>query len=130
MEHALTTRVKGSIQSVEEKITLSLKENGFGILTRIDVKETLKSKIDVDIQPYIILGACNPQLAHQALSHRPDLGVFLPCSVCLKEIDHEFVEVYALNPEFVLNQIDSEELVEHGLSARRLIERAIQSLTS
>jgi uncharacterized protein (DUF302 family) len=85
MHMSTDIRVPGTMDAVIEKVTAALKDQGFGILTRIDVDKTFKTKIDVDFRPYVILGACNPKLAHQAISARPDVGLMLPCNVVVEQ---------------------------------------------
>jgi uncharacterized protein (DUF302 family) len=85
MSFSTDVTVKGGMGEVIDKVTAALKDQGFGILTRIDVDTTLKTKIDVDFRPYVILGACNPGLAHQALNARPDVGLMLPCNVTVEQ---------------------------------------------
>jgi uncharacterized protein (DUF302 family) len=80
-----------------ERVPVVLKEHGFGVLTTIDVSATLKAKIDVDVPRYTILGACNPKMAHQALTLDPTIGVFLPCNIIVRQLD-EGVEVRAVDP--------------------------------
>lgn len=128
MKFALSTQVSSCINEVEQKLTELLMENGFGVLTRIDVSETLKKKIGVEVPPYIILGACNPNLAHQALEMYPEIGVFLPCSICLQENPTGQVKIWALNPETVVNQIESTNLSEHGKQAKQILESVLQRL--
>jgi uncharacterized protein (DUF302 family) len=128
MEFALTTRTKGTIDEVEPRITAALKEVGFGILTRIEVDKILKEKIGVDSPPYRILGACNPQIAHQALSVKPEAGVFLPCSVCLRQENDVTVSIWALNPNAVVETLGDPNLSPHGVKASELIQKALDSL--
>ena len=128
MEFALTARVQGRIDEVEVKITSALKDAGFGILTRIEVDKVLKEKISVDTAPYRILGACNPKLAHQALEMKPEVGVFLPCSVCLRQESNDTVSIWALDPGSVVETLGDPELSPHGAQAKSLIEKAINSL--
>jgi uncharacterized protein (DUF302 family) len=85
MQFSIDLTLKGEMGEVIDKVTEALKEQGFGILTRIDVDKTLKTKIDVDFRPYVILGACNPKLAHRALTARPDVGLMLPCNVTVEQ---------------------------------------------
>lgn len=87
-----------SFDKVEELVTIKLKEQGFGVITEIDVQATLKNKIGVEFRPYKILGACNPNFAHAALSVNDKIGVMLPCNVCLQQVDEKSVEVFAINP--------------------------------
>lgn len=82
-----------------ERVPQALKAQGFGVLTRIDVKATLKAKIGEDVPPYTILGACNPKMAHQAITLDPTIGVFLPCNVIVRQVAEGKVEVRAVDPE-------------------------------
>ena len=92
------------------KVQKALKEEGFGVLTTIDVQSTLKKKLDVDFRKYIILGACNPPFAFQALQNDLDVGLFLPCNVIIYETDDYNVYVSAINPLSVLDEIQNEKL--------------------
>jgi uncharacterized protein (DUF302 family) len=84
---AMEVRLDCSYEDALERVAGALKEQGFGVLTRIDVKETLKAKLDVDFRPYAILGACNPKLANRALTARPEIGLMLPCNVTVEQDD-------------------------------------------
>lgn len=106
-------------------VEAALKEEGFGVLTEIDVKSTLKAKIDVDFAPYVILGACNPGFAHKALSIQPNIGLFLPCNVTLHEIDGR-TRVSLIDPlQMLAMEGDNPELMavaEHAEGAFRRVE--------
>ena len=91
----------GKFDEVDAHTRAALADQGFGVLTEIDVKATLKKKIDVDFPRYVILGACNPKLAHQALSAEPDIGLLLPCNVVVSETPEGKAEVTALKPSVV-----------------------------
>lgn len=111
-----------------ERVREELGTEGFGVLTEIDVKATLKQKIDVDFRPYVILGACNPTLAHQALSEEADIGLLLPCNVIVYQTDRpEHCVVAAIDPVTQLSVTGNEELtpVSQDVQARlrRVIER-------
>lgn len=129
MDFVLTAKATGSIDDVETRITAALKEVGFGILTRIETDKVLKEKLGVDTAPYRILGACNPKLAHQALEMKPEAGVFLPCSVCLRQESDGTVSIWALDPGAVVKTLNDPILSPYGAQARGLIEKAINSLT-
>ncbi len=104
--YGMTTTVRGSLDAVRAKVTEALKQQGFGILTEINVQKTLKEKIGADFEPYVILGACNPQLAHRALSADRAIGLLLPCNVVLRGLG-ETVEVSVLDPEAMFSVVDA-----------------------
>ena len=107
----------------------ALKAEGFGVLTEIDVKKTLKEKIDVDFRPYIILGACNPKLAHRALSAEGDLGLMLPCNVVVAEEGPGSARVAAVSPKAMLDVVEgNEELAKVGVEAQAAFERMLAKL--
>ena len=92
-----------------ERVQAELKTEGFGVLCEIDVQATLREKLGVEAEPYLILGACNPQLAHQALQAEPDLGVLLPCNVVVYQRDGE-THITAIDPERMLSIVDNDDL--------------------
>lgn len=98
-----------SFEAAIEKVTAGLKEEGFGILTEIDIKATLKKKLDADFRPYKILGACNPPYAHQALLAEDKIGTMLPCNVIVQQLD-EGVEVAAVDPAASMQAIENSDL--------------------
>jgi uncharacterized protein (DUF302 family) len=98
---AFHVRISDSFANALELVEAALQQQGFGVLTRIDVQATLKEKLDVDFHPYVILGACNPPLAHRALSNEPRIGVMLPCNVTLEQQERD-VLVSIANPETML----------------------------
>ena len=105
-----------------------LKEQGFGIITEIDVTRTLKSKIGVEFRPYRILGACNPALAHEALKLEDKVGTMLPCNVIVQELAPGRVEVAAINPVASMAAIDNPALLEKAAFVRAKLEKVIESL--
>lgn len=109
-----TTLKNTSFEDALEKVTAELKKEGFGVLTEIDVKETLKKKIDVEFKKYKILGACNPHFAHKALTKEDKIGVFLPCNVVVEENDNGEIEVSAVDPIASMQAAENEEL--HGIA--------------
>jgi uncharacterized protein (DUF302 family) len=125
MDFVLKSRAVGGIDDVEMRVTAALKDVGFGILTRIEADKVLKEKLGVDSAPYRILGACNPKLAHQALDMRPEVGVFLPCSVCLRQESDGSVSIWALDPGTVVETLNDPGLSPYGAHARELIQKAL-----
>lgn len=105
--YEMKTTMKGLLDGVRAKVTEALKQQGFGILTEIDVQKTLKEKIGADFEPYVILGACNPELAHRALSADRAIGLLLPCNVVLRSVG-ESVEVSIVDPEVMFSVVDAE----------------------
>ncbi len=109
------------------RVESALKDQGFGILTRIDVRQTLKEKIDVDFRPYVILGACNPGLAHRALSADDNVGLLLPCNVVVAETD-DGAEVAFANPKSMLDIANSPEVRPVADEAEELLRQVCDSL--
>ncbi len=116
-------------QEAVEKITAALKTEGFGVLTEIDVKETLKSKLDVDFRRYVILGACNPPFAWRALEAETEIGLLLPCNVIVYETDDGGSVVSGINPMVAMGMVENPALEGIAGQVSERIERAITSLT-
>jgi uncharacterized protein (DUF302 family) len=127
MEYGFWTRFAGSFDDAVERVTAELQKEGFGILTEIDVKATLKKKIDVERRPYKILGACNPQLANRALQAVPDIGLLLPCNVVVRENDDGSVDVGFLDPGMMSTMVAG-DIEEIATDARARLERVSAGL--
>ena len=125
--YAIGTEVDMPYDEAVEKVTAALKEEGFGVLTTIDVKQTLKEKLDVDRPRYVILGACNPGFAHQALQAEPEIGVLLPCNVVVYE-EGDKTKVVAMDPGAALQLAENPEIEPVAKEVRERIERVIASL--
>jgi uncharacterized protein (DUF302 family) len=128
MSYNYNTQVEMSFDEAIEKVTAALKEEGFGILTEIDVKATLKKKLDVDFRQYRILGACNPPFAHKALLAEPRIGVMLPCNVIVQETDDGKIDVAAINPLTSMQAVENSELAPVAEEIAARLRRVIESL--
>jgi uncharacterized protein (DUF302 family) len=126
-EYAFGTVLDTTYEDAISKVADALKEEGFGVLTEIDVKATLKKKLDVDFQKYVILGACNPPYAYKTLQADLNVGLLLPCNVIVYETDDRKAYVSALNPVSALEVIKSEEIrkiaEEVSVKLKRVIDR-------
>lgn len=109
-------------------VTTALKTEGFGVLTEIDVKDTLKKKLDVDYRPYKILGACNPPLAYRSLQAVPEVGLLLPCNVIVYQIEEGLVEIALVDPLVMLGALVHPEIAEVAREAGERLQRVAQSL--
>ncbi|HRX12093.1 MAG TPA: DUF302 domain-containing protein [Draconibacterium sp.] len=117
-----------SFEEAIEKVTAELKNEGFGVLTEIDVKETLKKKIDVDFKKYKILGACNPHFAHKVLTKEDKIGVFLPCNVVVEEHENGEVEVSAVDPIASMLAVENKGIEDLAKEVQQKLKRVIESL--
>ena len=130
MTYYIATTLPCGFDEAIAKTEAALKEEGFGVLTRIDVKETLKAKIDVEFRPYTILGACNPKLAHHALELEDKVGTMLPCNVVVQAAGDGQTEVAAIDPVASMRAIDNRELQEAAREVRAKLGRVIDSLAA
>lgn len=121
--YGFSVTVAETFDGAIEKVTEALKTEGFGILTEIDVKATLKAKIGVDRRPYTILGACNPHLANEAINAEPDIGLLLPCNVIVREEQDETITVVFMDPEAVLTLADKPEVQVLAKQVREKLQR-------
>ena len=128
IEYGMRCEFNGSIEAAETAITDALKEVGFGILTRIDVAETLKKKIDVDRSPYVILGACNPKLANRGLGLEPELGLMLPCNVIVYEDEAGKTVVSIIDPAAMVAMMGNPQLTCLVEEARPLLQKALAAV--
>ena len=128
MSYYIAKNVDMSFDEAIQKTTEELKKVGFGVLTEIDVKETLKKKIDVDFRKYKILGACNPQFAYKALSAEDKIGVLLPCNVIVQETTEGKVEVAIMNPAEAMSVVKNEGLGPIAGEVNELLETALNNI--
>ena len=112
MMYGFSTKINVSFEDAIERTKAALANEGFGVLTTIDVQATMKAKLDIDERPYTILGACNPSLAHQAISADSDIGLLLPCNVLLREEEGGKVNVGFMDPMAVLGMVDNPHVAE------------------
>lgn len=128
MSYFIAKTVTKTYEQAIAEVTDALKEEGFGVLTEIDVAATLKKKIDVDVPRYIILGACNPKLAHKALSAENQVGVLLPCNVVVQEHKDGRVEVSAMDPVGAMGMIGNPVLTEIATDVKGRLDRVLAKL--
>ncbi|MCZ2277373.1 MAG: DUF302 domain-containing protein [Bacteroidia bacterium] len=128
MSYYFSKTINSSWEAAREKVTEALKEEGFGVLTEIDVKATLKKKLDVDFRPYLILGACNPSYAYQALQTEHHIGTMLPCNVIMQENQAGKIEISAVDPIASMQAISNQKLAEVATEVRSKLQRVIEKL--
>ena len=127
MEIALTTTTHLDFAEAVTEVRRALDDQGFGILTQIDVQATMKAKLDVDVEPYLILGACNPSLAHQALALDPAIGLLLPCNVTVRTQDGATI-VQAMDPQLLVTVVGKPGLKAIADEAGRRLSTALAQL--
>jgi len=128
--YGFSISASGTMDAVRNRVTEELQKEGFGVLTEIDVAATLKKKLDVDRRPYLILGACNPVLANQAIEADPDIGLLLPCNVVLREEADSSITVAFMDPAAVLALVDREGIETLAGEVRSRLERVRDALAA
>ena len=126
--YSIRSTVRWPYQEAVTRVTEALKREGFGVLTQIDVRETLKKKLDVEFPNYVILGACNPPLAHRALSAETEIGLLLPCNVIVYEDRDGKTVVAAQDPDAALSIVGNPAVASVAKEARERLVRVIESL--
>jgi uncharacterized protein (DUF302 family) len=130
MGYALSTTVDRPFEQTLGAVREALQQQGFGVLTEIDLKATLKAKLDVDVEPQVILGACRPPLAHAALQAEPSVGLLLPCNVVVRAFGAESTVVEALDPATMVDLTGNEALSDVATDAKGRLQAALEALTA
>lgn len=128
MKYYFEKTINYTFEEAVERVTEELKKEGFGVLTEIDVQDTLKKKLDIDFRKYQILGACNPPFAHKALQAENKIGAMLPCNVIVQELEDGKTEVAAVDPVASMMAVDNDKLGEIADEIRAKLEKVIQNL--
>jgi uncharacterized protein (DUF302 family) len=128
MSYHITTTLDVDAAQARQRAVDALSEAGFGVLSEIDVEQTMKKKLDRDMRPYVILGACNPEMAWKALQAEPRIGTMLPCNVIVREVEDGQSEVSAVDPLSSMQAIDNPDLLEIAGEVRARLQRIIDSL--
>jgi len=128
MSYYFSRQVEGNFEEVEKRTREALKQEGFGVLTEIDVKETLKKKLDVDFRKYKILGACNPPFAYKALLAEDKIGTMLPCNVIIQETEAGEIEVAAIDPIASMQAIQNPSLGDLANQVREKLRRVVENV--
>lgn len=128
MSYYFAKTIDAAFDEAVERVTALLKDKGFGVLTEIDVKATLKKKLDVDFQPYKILGACNPPFAHKALQAENKIGTMLPCNVVVQDVGGGKVEVAAVDPAASMQAVDNPALADIAGEVRAMLQAVVDAL--
>ncbi len=130
MTYALSTTVEQPYDDVVARVRAALTDQGFGVLTEIDLQATMKAKLDADIAPQVILGACRPPLALAALQAEPSIGLLLPCNVVVRALDQTTTAVEAVDPQTMVSMTDNPALQEVADDAAQRLTAALDSLTT
>jgi len=128
MSYYFSCKLDTPMHEARERVVAALAREGFGVLTEIDVQETLKKKLSVEWPGYKILGACNPQFAYKALQTEPHIGAMLPCNVILRQLDDDRIEVSAVDPIESMQSVNNPDLVEVATEVRDKLHQVIKSL--
>ncbi len=127
-DYTFTRTLDADLATAEARTTAALKDEGFGVLTEIDIQATLKKKLDVDVPGYKILGACNPPLAHKAMQAEPRIGTMLPCNVILRDLGDGTTEVAAVDPVASMAAVENDDLGAIAAEVRERLQRVVAAL--
>ena len=130
MDYYFTSTIKGNFNSIVDRVTELLKNEGFGVLTEIDIQQTLKNKLNVDFKKYKILGACNPTFAHKALLAENKIGTMLPCNIIVQETTPNTIEVSSINPMITMQTVKNKELETIALDVSNKLKSVINNLNN
>ena len=130
MDYYFTSTIKGNFNSIVDRVTELLKNEGFGVLTEIDIQQTLKNKLNVDFKKYKILGACNPTFAHKALLAENKIGTMLPCNIIVQETTPNTIEVSSINPMITMQTVKNKELETIALDVSNKLKNVINNLNN
>ncbi|MGK7295048.1 MAG: DUF302 domain-containing protein [Candidatus Wenzhouxiangella sp. M2_3B_020] len=128
MSYHISRILDASAGEARQRAIDALGEEGFGVLSEIDVQEAMKNKLDRDMRPYVILGACNPEMAWKAMQVEPKIGTMLPCNVIVRELEDGRSEVSAVDPEASMQAIDNPDLVEVAGEVKSRLQRIVEAL--
>lgn len=128
MSYHVSKKINGSFDEATTRVKEALQQEGFGVISEIDLKQKFKEKLQVDFRNYKILGACNPKLAHQAIQQEPTIGVMLPCNVLLQEHENGEVEITAINPMETMAAVDNPNLTVLAKEVSQKLKKAINSV--
>ena len=129
MSYFIKTSLKTNMNDAIEKVMAALKLEGFGVVSQVDMKQTMKTKLDVDFQPYVILGACNPNFAIEALRADSRIGTMLPCNVIVQQLEGKDVEVTAIDSVASMQAVENEKVQDVAAQIRQKLHKVIQSLS-
>jgi len=130
MSYYFTTTIKGSFETTIDRIIVELKNEGFGVLTTIDIQQTLKNKLDVDFKKYTILGACNPSFAYKALQTEDKIGTMLPCNIIVQELSSNTIEISAINPLVSMQSVKNNQLKDIAEEVSSKLENVIKNMSN
>ena len=129
MSYFILKNIKNTtFENAKQQVIEALKAEGFGVLTNIDIKTTFKNKLDVDVRPYEILGACNPNYAYKALQNDPKLGVFLPCNVIVEQLEDGSIDVFAVDPISAMAAGNNSEVEGFAADVKQKLQNMMKNL--
>jgi uncharacterized protein (DUF302 family) len=127
-DYPISVTLPTGFAAAVDRTRSALAEQGFGVLTEIDIAATMKAKLDADLAPHLILGACNPSLAYRAITAEPSIGLLLPCNVVIRSLDDEHTLVVAVNPQMMVTVTDNPSLAEVAEQAKTMLVAALDAL--